>query len=104
MISVQTGIISQNSVNQLIFVMVKSCVFFAVRSEFRFERVNHHTMKTYGIVVMLPAFLSSVLDGGGWSISILAASPPWRVPVTNWIGGWVGPRAGLEVVNNDDDD
>jgi hypothetical protein len=27
-------IISLNSVNQLIFVMVKSCVFFAVRTEF----------------------------------------------------------------------
>jgi hypothetical protein len=32
--SVQTAIISLNSVNQLIFVMVKSCVFFAVRTEF----------------------------------------------------------------------
>jgi hypothetical protein len=29
-----TAIISLNSVNQLIFVMVKSCVFFAVRTEF----------------------------------------------------------------------
>jgi hypothetical protein len=29
-----TGIISLNSVNQLIFVMVKSCVFFAVWIEF----------------------------------------------------------------------
>jgi hypothetical protein len=32
--SLQTAIISLNSVNQLIFVMVKSCVFFAVRTEF----------------------------------------------------------------------
>jgi hypothetical protein len=30
----KTTIISLNSVNQLIFVMVKSCVFFAVRTEF----------------------------------------------------------------------
>jgi hypothetical protein len=29
-----TSIISLNSINQLIFVMVKSCVFFAVRTEF----------------------------------------------------------------------
>jgi hypothetical protein len=31
---VQTAIISLNSVNQLIFVMVKCGVFFAVRTEF----------------------------------------------------------------------
>jgi hypothetical protein len=31
-----TAIISLNSVNQLIFVMVKSCVFFAVRTEFKY--------------------------------------------------------------------
>jgi hypothetical protein len=30
----KTVIISLNSVNQLIFVMVKCCVFFAVRTEF----------------------------------------------------------------------
>jgi hypothetical protein len=33
-ISEQTVIISLNNVNQLIFVMVKCCVFFAVRTEF----------------------------------------------------------------------
>jgi hypothetical protein len=32
--SVQTAIISLNGVNQLIFVMVKCGVFFAVRTEF----------------------------------------------------------------------
>jgi hypothetical protein len=32
--SLQTAIISLNSVNQLIFVMVKCGVFFAVRTEF----------------------------------------------------------------------
>jgi hypothetical protein len=32
--SVQAEIISLNSVNKLIFVMVKCCVFFAVRTEF----------------------------------------------------------------------
>jgi hypothetical protein len=32
--SVITGIISLNSVNQLVFVMVKCGVFFAVRTEF----------------------------------------------------------------------
>jgi hypothetical protein len=32
--SLQTAIISLNSVNQLIFVTVKCCVYFAVRTEF----------------------------------------------------------------------
>jgi len=43
--------------------------------------------------------LTSTLDGGEWS-----ASRPCcfihreRAPVTNWIGGWVGPRAVLEAM------
>jgi hypothetical protein len=32
--SFQTAIISFNSINQLIFLMVKHCVFFEVRAEF----------------------------------------------------------------------
>jgi hypothetical protein len=36
----QTAIVSVNSVNQLIFVMVKFCVFFAVRTEFGFKGLN----------------------------------------------------------------
>jgi hypothetical protein len=36
--------------------------------------------------------LTSALDGGEWS-----ASRSCRfTPSTNWIGGWVGPRAGLD--------
>jgi hypothetical protein len=30
----ETAIVSQNSINQLVFVMVKCCVFFAVGTEF----------------------------------------------------------------------
>jgi hypothetical protein len=44
-------------------------------------------------------FLTSELDGGEWS-----ASRPGRftsreiAPCTHWIGGWVGPRVGLDDV------
>jgi hypothetical protein len=44
-------------------------------------------------------FLTSALDGGEWS-----ASRPGhftlmeRAPGTHWIGGWVGPNAGLDAV------
>jgi hypothetical protein len=46
-----------------------------------------------------PTFLTLALDGGEWS-----ASRPGhftageRAPDTHWIGGWVGPRAGLNAV------
>jgi hypothetical protein len=51
---------------------------------------------TWGIV---PQLLTSALDGGEWS-----ASSPCRcisgqtAPSTRWIGGWVGPRPGLDAV------
>jgi hypothetical protein len=61
---------------------------------------KHYTIKAYwGVEVELHAFLTSTLDGGECS-----ASRPGRftsrekLPGTNWIGGWVGPRTGLDAV------
>jgi hypothetical protein len=43
------------------------------------------------------SFLTLELDGGEWSASRPAALyPEERTPGTHWIGGWVGPRAGLD--------
>jgi hypothetical protein len=44
------------------------------------------------------SFLTSALDGGEWSASRpgRALPPGERTPGTHWIGGWVGPRAGLD--------
>jgi hypothetical protein len=57
-------------------------------------------MKAYGGVdVYIHILLTSTLVGGEWS-----ASRPGRfthgetAPVNNWIGGWVGPRTGLDDV------
>jgi hypothetical protein len=56
-------------------------------------------MKTWGRGDIAPPFLTSALDGGEWS-----ALRPYRfthgesAPCTHWIGGWVGPGAGLESV------
>jgi hypothetical protein len=37
------------------------------------------------------------LAGGEWSNSRLGSfTPGERAPGTHWIGGWVGPRAGLD--------
>jgi hypothetical protein len=44
--------------------------------------------------------LASALDGGEWSASRPGCfSPREGAPSTHWIGGWVGPRAGLDVVS-----
>jgi hypothetical protein len=57
-----------------------------------------HAMKTYGKVeVKLHAFLTSALDVDGWSDSRPGRfTARERAPGTHCIGGWVGPRAGLD--------
>jgi hypothetical protein len=46
-----------------------------------------------------PCFLDLVLVGGEWSASRPDRFTPGKtVPVTHWIGGWVGPRTGLDDV------
>jgi hypothetical protein len=51
------------------------------------------------MVVQRHAFLTSALDGGQWSASRPGRFTPeeWA-PGTHWIGGWVGPRTGLDAV------
>jgi hypothetical protein len=42
-------------------------------------------------------FLTSALAGGEWSASRPCRfTPGERAPSTHWIGGWVGPRAGMD--------
>jgi len=44
-------------------------------------------------------YLTSGLDGGEWSALCLGSfSPRERTPGIHWIGGWVGPRAGLDAM------
>jgi hypothetical protein len=51
-------------------------------------------MKAYGAVDVYHIFLTSAQAGGEWSVSRLGRF----TPRTHWIGGWVGPRAGLDDV------
>jgi hypothetical protein len=57
-------------------------------------------MKAYGGVdVEIHIFLTSALVGGEWSASRPGRfTPGERAPGTHWIGGWVGPSAGLDDV------
>jgi hypothetical protein len=49
--------------------------------------------------VQLQVFLTSALDGGEWSGSRPGRfTPGEETPSTHWIGGWVGTRAGLDVM------
>jgi hypothetical protein len=43
-------------------------------------------------------FLTSVLVGGEWSASRPDRFTPGEKTGTHWIEGWVGPRAGLDNV------
>jgi len=52
-----------------------------------------------GVEVYLHAFLTAAIDGGEWSASHLGRFTPGETASgTHWIGVWVGPRAGLDVV------
>jgi hypothetical protein len=64
--------------------------------------IKHHAMKTYwGSGCIAPRILStSALDGCERSaLRPGRFTPRERVPGTHWIGGWVGPRAGLDAVS-----
>jgi hypothetical protein len=43
---------------------------------------------------MAPSFLTLTLDGGGWLVLL----PGETTPSNLWLGGWVGPRVGLNAM------
>jgi hypothetical protein len=57
-------------------------------------------MKAYGVVdVLIYVFLTLALVGGEWTASRHGRfTPGEREPGTHCIGGWVGPRTGLDDV------
>jgi hypothetical protein len=58
---------------------------------------KYHAMKTYwGLEVEVHA-LTSALGGGEWSASRPGRfTPAVSYSDIHWIGGWAGPRAGLD--------
>jgi hypothetical protein len=56
-------------------------------------------MKVWGSGGISPLIRNSALDG----VVTFTAQPPYpreMAPGTHWIGCWVGPRAGLDTVEN----
>jgi hypothetical protein len=51
-------------------------------------------MKYGGVDIQIHAFLASALIRGEWSASCSGE----RARAIHWIGGWVGPRIGLDDV------
>jgi len=52
-----------------------------------------------GVEVELHAFLVATLDGGEWSALRLGHfTPKVKAPCTPRIGGWMGPRDGLDAM------
>jgi hypothetical protein len=62
---------------------------------------KHHPMKTYsGSGGIAPRILTSALDGGEWSASRPGRFTPRGITArTHWVWGWVGPRAGMDMVS-----
>jgi hypothetical protein len=61
---------------------------------------EHHVIKAYwGSGCIVPRILILELDGSEWSVSRPCHfAPRERATGTQWIGVWVGPRAGLDAV------
>jgi hypothetical protein len=52
-----------------------------------------------GVDVSIHVFMTTALVGGEWSASRPGRfTTGERAPGTHWIGGWVGPRTGLDDV------
>jgi hypothetical protein len=59
----------------------------------RYRHAGTNGERSYGSF----SFLTSALDGGEWLRHTPAAIyPRGRTPGTHLIGGWLGPRAGLD--------
>jgi hypothetical protein len=65
---------------------------------YSFSKIKCNKWK-YTFLFALLFCLMLVLDGGEWSASCPSNfTPRERAATTHWVGGWVGPRAGLDAL------
>jgi hypothetical protein len=56
-------------------------------------------MKMYGVSRYSYTILNLSSNGGKWIAFHSYPFTAWEIlPGTHWVGGWVGPRAGLDVM------
>jgi hypothetical protein len=65
------------------------------RGEYLDINLCHEDILRSGGILVVPPFLASALHGGD-QLHAPAALPPEEIVLgTHWIGGWVGPGAGV---------
>jgi hypothetical protein len=78
------------------FLLVLYCVLLTYVLRCRRLKINYTPHGSEGIT---PSILTSPLDVLRWSAwRPVRFTPWWKAPGSWWIGGWVGPRAGLVAV------
>jgi hypothetical protein len=85
------------SIHPSIYIYIK----LNVRITFSLCLSKYYATKTYvGMEVQIQVFLSLALHGSELSVSRPGRfTPGERVICTHWIGGWLDPRAGLDMVS-----
>ena len=73
------------------YIHIYVCV--CVRQKVKVALKQATKAKRWGYKYSSTLFLTSALDGSGWSTPAAAGLPPEKI---HCIGGWVGPRAGLD--------
>jgi hypothetical protein len=91
---------NRGAISPLPTVCMAWCLIPSLKVKLPLCLTKHNVMEVYrGVEVLLNAFLTSALDGGEWSASLPGRFiSRGRSTGTHWIGGWVGPRAGLDVM------
>jgi hypothetical protein len=68
-------------------------MFIKVKLKFALDEAMKAQRRSRYVILLS---LTSMLKGGGWLTSHLTILSPGKRPRTHYIGGWVGPTAGLD--------
>ena len=77
-------------------VINRPSINFIVQHKGEFHRITYHEKPEVEYRYSSTLSLTSALDGVGWTKPRPCLFTPLERPDTHCIGGWVGPRAGLD--------